>query len=161
MSGFIHNIMTYVGTTLQRVKMVCQCAQLIRDTGAPGAVAPCRIRFECVVYPRGGVVGCCKTLPGSGAMCPRCDNPTQCILPNGKIYTSVPSSTTDTAGYVLTVNASAAPTSGPAPLTVALTGSASGAPAGYSYSYSWEFGETTTGYGKTTSHSFKLRERRR
>ena len=88
---------------------------------APSLHADYALNVWCTA--RGGILGCGTSFPisGSGSYNQNCENPTACKLPNGKIYTSVPSSTTDTGGYVLTANASAAPTSGPAPLTVALT----------------------------------------
>lgn len=56
-----------------------------------------------------------------------------------------------------TINtASASPTSGPAPLAVTFTGTASD-PENDSLSYTWDFGDTATGSGATTSHTYSQR----
>ncbi|MGC8723417.1 MAG: PKD domain-containing protein [Acidobacteriota bacterium] len=52
----------------------------------------------------------------------------------------------------LTATASATPTSGQAPLAVSFTGSASGGTA--PYTYAWSFGDSITGSGAATTHTY-------
>lgn len=51
-------------------------------------------------------------------------------------------------------SATANPTTGAAPLAVSLNGSASTDPDGSIVSYAWNFGDTTSGSGVTTSHTY-------
>jgi PKD repeat protein len=50
-------------------------------------------------------------------------------------------------------SASASPTSGPAPLTVAFAGSASGGTA--PYRFAWDFGDGTSGAGQSVTHTYR------